>query len=149
MSRGRDRPEKRDRLPRELSKSMLCVPWAVSMFGVRQAARRLDPHSGRRRAAPEVDAASDLIEDQLGDRVGGLYLAGKYLQEGLVDALFDLAGGTWAGSETTLARPGLAVDRSRMVAGSVDDRQRATRQRATRQRATRQRATRQRAMIVW
>ncbi len=106
---------------RELTKSILRAPWAASMFGVRQAARWVDPRDGLNKSVSEVDEVSHLFEDKLGETAGGIYRAGKHLQEGMVDAVFDLAGGSWTGTEKALSQAWRSIDqgwsRVRKVAG--------------------------------
>ncbi len=95
---------------RELTKSMLRAPWAVSMFGVRQVVRSVDPRDGLRKSVADIDEVNDVLEDKLGETVGGLYRTGKHIQAGMVDALFDLAGGPWPGTEKALGQAWRAID---------------------------------------
>jgi haloalkane dehalogenase len=69
---------------RELMKSMLSLPWAMLLFGVRQAANLVAP----REATLAFDAVTQAAEAQLGSTFKGVYQAGDQLQRGMVDLMF-------------------------------------------------------------
>lgn len=76
---------------RDLTKSMLRLPWAISMLGAGQVVRMLDPVSGPRKASSSLDAVSRAAEEGIDGFVRDIYRSGDHLQSGLVDTLFGLA----------------------------------------------------------
>ncbi len=107
---------------RRLTKSMLRAPWAASMFGLHQASRWLAPSRNLSDSASEMDDVSDLLEERLGEAVGGFYRTGKHLQEGMVDALFDLADRSWAAPEKTMSEAWRAIDQGWSRVRRTEDR---------------------------
>lgn len=112
MNGWRERSRERAHAARGFVKSLLRVPWVVSMFGLRQTARATASRDELRRSSAEMDEVSYLLENRLDDTVGALYRAGWRLQEGMVDAAFDLVVGPWAISNRALERAWRALDRS-------------------------------------
>jgi len=99
---------------RELAKSMLRYSWAVTVLGAREATNVLT--GGRDSSIRTLDALSHTAEDQMNETVSGFYRAGEHLQHGMVEALADLASGSWSDPAGTINR-GLrqgweALDRS-------------------------------------
>lgn len=94
---------------RELTKSMLRFPWAMSMFGIGQAARMADPATGLRRLSSSFDNVSRVAEDEMDEGARSFYRSGDHFQNGLVDTAFglmstppwDLAGWLRRGQEMT------------------------------------------------
>jgi hypothetical protein len=74
---------------RELTKSALSLPWAMSMFGVQQAANLVAPPSADRMAgaAAAFDAVSGATEQQLDGWLKQAYTVGNGAQRLLVDLL--------------------------------------------------------------
>lgn len=74
---------------RDFTKSVLTLPWAISMFGVQQMANLVSPGSGRRvedtRAA--FDAVTQATEQQLDGWMKQTYSVGHGVQNGLVDLM--------------------------------------------------------------
>ncbi len=97
---------------RRLAKSMLRAPWAASMFGLDQASRWLAPGKDLSDSASEIDDVSTVLEERLGETVGGFYRTGKHLQEGMVDAFFDLADRSWTAPEKAMGEAWRAIDQS-------------------------------------
>jgi len=74
---------------REFTKSALTLPWAISMFGVQQAANLVAPRSADRLAgaAAAYDAVSGATEQQLDGWLKQAYTVGNGVQRVLVDIL--------------------------------------------------------------
>jgi hypothetical protein len=74
---------------REFTKSALTLPWAISMFGVQQAANLVAPPSSDRMAgaAAAFDAVSGATEQQLDGWLKQAYTVGNGVQRLLVDVL--------------------------------------------------------------
>jgi hypothetical protein len=74
---------------REATKSALTLPWAISMFGVQQAANLVAPPSSDRMAgaAAAFDAVSGATEQQLDGWLKQVYTVGDGAQRLLVDLL--------------------------------------------------------------
>jgi hypothetical protein len=78
---------------RELTKSVLSLSWAMSLFGLKQAASLLSPGSN---AAGSFEAVTRCTEDQLGPTIRSTFRTGDNLQRGLVDLTFSLFSfGLW------------------------------------------------------
>lgn len=74
---------------RELTKSMLGLPWALSMFGVQQAMNLAAPSSKRMSdAAQAFDALSETAGQGFGGWTLQAYKMGDAAQRALVDAMF-------------------------------------------------------------
>ena len=76
---------------RELTKSALTLPWAISMFGLQQVANLVAPasseHAGTTAAAAAFDAVSDATARQLDGWVKETYRIGNGIQHAFVDLL--------------------------------------------------------------
>ncbi|MEX1129034.1 MAG: hypothetical protein WD227_16240 [Vicinamibacterales bacterium] len=74
---------------REFTKSVLSLPWAISMFGVQQVANLVSPGSDRRVAgtAAAFDAVTKATEQQLDGWMKQTYTVGHGVQNGLVDLM--------------------------------------------------------------
>jgi hypothetical protein len=74
---------------RELTKSVLTLPWAISMFGVQQVANLVAPPSTGRMAgaAKAFDAVSDVTAQQLDGWLKQTYQVGNGVQRTLVDLM--------------------------------------------------------------
>lgn len=76
---------------RELTKSALTLPWAISMFGLQQVANLVAPasgeHAGATGAAAAFDAVSDATERQLDGWLKQTYRFGNGVQHAMVDLL--------------------------------------------------------------
>jgi len=74
---------------RELTKSVLTLPWAISMFGVQQIANLAAPPSTGRMAgaAKAFDAVSDATSQQLDGWLKQTYNVGNGVQRTIVDLL--------------------------------------------------------------
>ncbi len=81
---------------RELTKSMMSFSWAMSLFGLKQAANLLMPQTWGQ-AASSLNGVSSTTEGQLGQTLRSLYRAGDSMQKGMVDMMFGMigSGGTW------------------------------------------------------
>lgn len=112
MSCGEPRHDDRDRRRREFAKSLLRVPWAMSMFGVRQATRWLDPRGTWDDSTAQMDEVSHDLERKLDEPISSVYRTGRQLQDGMVDTLFALARGSWAVSDRAMRRAWRAIDQS-------------------------------------
>jgi hypothetical protein len=74
---------------RELTKSTLSLPWAMSLFGIEQFANVVLPqHSGKATAA--FDAVTQAAGTQLSELIQGLFLLGDTLQRETTDLAFSL-----------------------------------------------------------
>jgi hypothetical protein len=75
---------------RELTKSMIGLPWALSMFGVQQAANLMAPPSAKRMGdtADAFDAVSHAAEQGFDGWMLKTYKMGDGLQRAMVDAMF-------------------------------------------------------------
>lgn len=74
---------------REITKSMMSLSWAMSLFGLRQMTCMLMPQSWRS-ASSSFDAVTRCTEDQFGSTTDSLFRAGDNLQRGLVDLMFSM-----------------------------------------------------------
>ncbi|HEY7215687.1 MAG TPA: hypothetical protein VIC28_13735 [Thermoanaerobaculia bacterium] len=72
---------------RELTKSMLSLSWAMSLFGLKQMASMLTAGGN---AAGSFEAVARCTEEQLGQVTRSTFRAGDNLQRGLVDMTFSL-----------------------------------------------------------
>jgi hypothetical protein len=74
---------------RDLTKSMLTFPWAISMFAVQQVADLTEPASEGRvsRTAASLDAVTQATEQQLDGWAKQTYQFGNSVQRGLVDLM--------------------------------------------------------------
>ena len=74
---------------RELTKSVLTLPWAISMFGLQQVANLVAPptRKGITGAAAAFDAVSDATEHQLDGWFKQTYEVGNGVQHALVDLM--------------------------------------------------------------
>jgi hypothetical protein len=74
---------------RDLTKSVLTLPWAISMFGVQQMANLVSPTGERRVAgtAAAFDAVTQATERQLDGWLKQTYKVGHGVQNGLVDLM--------------------------------------------------------------
>jgi hypothetical protein len=74
---------------RDLTKSMLSYTWAMSVFGVQQAANLF--RRGRRqdtRATDVFEGITAAVRDELDDTFKAAFRAGDNLQRGMVDMMF-------------------------------------------------------------
>jgi hypothetical protein len=74
---------------RDITKSMLSYTWAVSMFGVQQAANMF--RGGRQQGSRATDAFDDItgaVTEQFDDTFKAAFRAGDSVQRGLVDLMF-------------------------------------------------------------
>ena len=69
---------------RELTKSILSFSWAMSLFGVRQAANVLTPD----KAAASFNNVTEAAREELGESTEATFKAGDNLQRSLVDLTF-------------------------------------------------------------
>jgi hypothetical protein len=70
---------------------MISLPWAMSLFGVKQVANALMPQSPNQlldKAVAAFDAVTYATEDQFGDLLKLIYEGGDQLQRGLVELMF-------------------------------------------------------------
>ena len=74
---------------RDLAKSVLTLPWAISMFGVQQMANLVSPPSGDRLggATAALDAVSGTAAQQLDGLLKQTYSLGTGVQNGIVDLM--------------------------------------------------------------
>jgi hypothetical protein len=74
---------------RELAKSVVTLPWAISMFGVQQMANLVSPTADRRTAetAAAFNAVTQATEQQLDGWMKQTYKVGHGVQNGLVDLM--------------------------------------------------------------
>jgi len=74
---------------RDITKSMLSYTWAVSMFGVQQAANMLRG-GGRQgnRASEAFDDITGAMTEQFDDTFKAAFRAGDSMQRGLVDLVY-------------------------------------------------------------
>lgn len=74
---------------RELAKSVISLPWAMSMFGVQQMTNMVAPPSGDRTggAAAAFDAVSQAAEKQLDGWLKTTYSVGNAVQKGVIDVM--------------------------------------------------------------
>lgn len=74
---------------RELAKSVMTLPWAISMFGVQQMTNLMSPNTERRvsGAAEALDAVTHATELQLDGWLKQTYQVGAGVQNGLVDLM--------------------------------------------------------------
>lgn len=74
---------------RDLAKSVLTLPWAISMFGVQQMANLVSPPSGDRlgTTASALDAVSGRAAEQLDGLLKQTYSLGTGVQNGIVDLM--------------------------------------------------------------
>src|SRR5438874_2208733 len=74
---------------RDLTKSVLTFPWALSMFGVQQVTKLMAPPSEDRMAgtAAAFDAVTKATEQQLDGWFKQTYQVGNTVQRGLVDLM--------------------------------------------------------------
>lgn len=79
---------------RDLAKSILRYSWAVSVLSAREATHLLT--GGRASSIETLDALSHTAEDRMDETVSGFFRAGEHLQDGMVDAMADLASGGWS-----------------------------------------------------
>jgi hypothetical protein len=78
---------------RELTKSLLSLSWAMSLFGLKQMASLFDPASN---ASSSFEAVTRCTEEQLGPSTRPVFRAGDSLQRGFVDLTFTLLTfGAW------------------------------------------------------
>jgi haloalkane dehalogenase len=96
---------------RDLTKSVLSFSWAMSLFGVKQAASMLNPARPGRDGYVPPDSFQDVtgaIVEQFGESLRQTFQAGDGLQREMVDAFFRVfAPGTRAGrrGESVVRRP--------------------------------------------
>ncbi len=78
---------------RDLTKSVLTLPWAISMFGVQQMANLVSPKGEQRVAgtAAAFDAVTQATEQQLDGWLKQTYKVGHGVQNGLVDLMMGQA----------------------------------------------------------
>ncbi len=69
---------------RELTKSFLSFSWAMSLFGVRQAATILSPD----KATASFNHVTDATKEELGSATEAAFKAGDNLQRSVVDLTF-------------------------------------------------------------
>ena len=73
---------------RDLTKSMMTFPWAISLFGVQQAANLMTPSKDRMAgAAGAFDAVSQAAEQRLDGWVKQTYKMGNAVQQGAIDLM--------------------------------------------------------------
>lgn len=74
---------------RDLTKSVLTLPWAISMFGVQQMANLVSPNGEKRVAGTTAafDAVTQATEQQLDGWLKQTYKVGHGVQNGLVDLM--------------------------------------------------------------
>jgi hypothetical protein len=78
---------------RDLTKSMLSLSWAMSLFGLKQMAGLFAPQGN---AATSFEAVTRSAQDQLGPVARSAFQNGDNLQRGLVDLAFSLFSfGLW------------------------------------------------------
>ncbi len=94
-----------------LTRSMLRLPWALSMFGIGRARDLVDTTGGWPRVTSSLDAVSTAAEEQLGRTTRSLYQAGDRFQSGLVDTAFAAAAGTWSDPRPAVARAWKIISR--------------------------------------
>ncbi|HSU81323.1 MAG TPA: hypothetical protein VLR69_02835 [Thermoanaerobaculia bacterium] len=84
---------------RDVTKSMLSLSWALSLFGLKQMASLLNPQGNPQgNAAASFEAVTRSAEDQLGPAARSAFRSGDNLQRGLVDLMFSLfTFGLWPG----------------------------------------------------
>ena len=70
---------------RDFTKSILSFSWALSLFGVQQAANALSPS----KAAGSFDKVTDATKQELCGVTEATFRAGDSLQRGLVDMTFN------------------------------------------------------------
>src|ERR1051325_26546 len=77
---------------RELAKSAVRYTWAMSLFGIQQAANVLTPSSFQE-PAPKANAAfftvKRVTENEFDDLLSAAYQVGDEVQRGLTDIFFD------------------------------------------------------------
>src|SRR3982751_1201037 len=82
---------------RDLTKSMLSLSWAMSLFGLKQMAGLLNPQS-HSNSTSSFEAVTRSAEDQLGPVARSTFRTGDNLQRGLVDLMFSFFTlGLWPG----------------------------------------------------
>jgi hypothetical protein len=74
---------------RDLAKSVVTLPWAMSMFGIQQMANLVSPNAGQRVAGTTAafDAVTQATEQQLDGWMKQTYKVGHGVQNGLVDLM--------------------------------------------------------------
>ncbi len=97
---------------RDLTKSMLRVPWSVAMASLAQAPNLMRGKEGAGSVASTFDSISEAAAGRLSGMWGEFYRAGDQLQGGLVDGAMDLATGRLAESGSALRQVWSALDRS-------------------------------------
>jgi hypothetical protein len=89
---------------RDLTKSMLSLSWAMSLFGLKQMASLFNPQSN---ATSSFEAVTRSAEDQLGPVTRSTFRTGDNLQRGLVDLMFSFFTlGLWPGGNRGGGRGG-------------------------------------------
>ena len=74
---------------RDITKSMLSYTWAMSVFGVQQAANLLRRGQRQDNRATEVfDGLTAAVSEQFDDTLKAAFRAGDNLQRGMVDLMF-------------------------------------------------------------
>ena len=78
---------------REIAKSILSYTWALSVFGIQQAANVFRRGQGQNARAAEVfDDVTRAVTDQFDDGLKAAFRAGDNVQRGLVDLMFGGSG---------------------------------------------------------
>jgi len=72
---------------RDLAKSMIRLPWAMSMLMVDRAAGLATSREGWSRSAATLDEVSHAAEGHIDETVRGFYQLGDRLQTGVVDQM--------------------------------------------------------------
>lgn len=104
---------------REVTKSMMSLSWAMSLFGLRQMTSLLMPQSWRS-AASSFDAVTRCTEGQLGASTDSLFRAGDNLQRGLVDLMFNMFTLGMGGGNAARRVDRWAADATRRSANAGD-----------------------------
>ena len=94
-----------------LTKSLLRLPWALSMFGSGRVRKLADAEDGWQRLTSSLDAVSSAAENQMGETARAFYQAGDRLQAGLVDAAFAAVAGTWSDPRPAVDRAWTMISR--------------------------------------
>lgn len=106
---------------RELTKSVVSFSWAMSLFGLKQAANLLVPQTWDQ-ATSAMKGVAGATEGQLGPTLQSLYRAGDNMQKGMVDMMFGMVGlGAWnpaAWDPTGMVRSSVDVVRQSAQAGA-------------------------------